>query len=236
MVCSTRTAVAILAVLALGASAGAATYSGSLQYTPGPPPDSGDGLYVDGPAGQWTTYTVTFSWTVTDGHMTYLGYEWKYEYRMQVSGTQYAFSHLIIETPTDFTSAQIHGLSGATMDSIALQQTSLGNPGMPENVFGIKFDPFGSLLDWSWSFYSLEPMWGDFYTRCGGKQGGINHAYNYNLTGSVANGFLSPDTDPAVGPSNGSVDYHVLVPTPEPASIALLATGAALLLARRRRR
>jgi len=218
-------------------TANATIYTGSLSYTPPYPADTADGLWVDGVPTQWRTYTVTMSWTVTDQDNSYPGFPWKYTYTFGHNGGQAGISHIIIEGSEGISIDDIAGLTGASITSIGLQTVQSGNEGMPEDLVGIRFNPPSeSPFSMTWSFYSdRAPVWGDFYARCGNKQNlGVNRAYNYNKDSlGVERGFLDidgndsvrDDTDPSAGPSNGSIDYHILRPdsvVPEPATLGLL--------------
>jgi len=235
----------IVGVMLLSLSAANATiYTGSLSYTPSYPADTADGLWVSGD--KWSTYVVTISWTVTDEDNSYPGFPWKYEYTFGHDGGQAGISHIIIEGSEGITADNIVGLTGASIASIGLQTVQSGNPGMPEDLIGIRFNPpAAGLFSMTWSFFSNRaPVWGDFYAKDGGGQDNTDLAYNYNKdSAGVERGFLDPDgnntvrddPDPSVGPSDGSVDYHILRPdsvVPEPVTLSVLAIGALLGLVR----
>lgn len=218
LACLVTVALVVLCICQAQVKAGPTTYSGSLQYTP--PADSGDCVIVGG--NDWSSNTFTVSWVVTYDDTTYPGYPWKYEYTMNKAGGAAGYSHVVIECSEALVFGDITGLSGATFDGTnpTLQTVGSGNPGMPENIYGLRFDPPESgMTDWTWSFYSNRaPVWGDFYAKDGGNP--TNMAYN--------RGFLDPD--PTDGPSNDSVDCHILRPdtctvVPVPGAILLCGFG-----------
>ncbi len=228
----------ILGVLLVASAAGAASYSGSLSYTPPPP---ADGVMVYAGGRDWPEYSITMSWTVIDEDNTYPLFPWKYSYAFTVAGTKGAISHLILETTEGLAVNDFAGLTGATLDPenpIGMQET--GSPYLPEPVYGIRFNPPSSeQMSMTWSFFSNRaPVWGDFYVRDGLPQGQPNVAWN--------TGFTTPnDVDPTDGPANGSVSYHILrpdgvsgPPIPEPFTMAtaLLAIAGFGLYVRRHTR
>ena len=115
-----------------------------------------------------------------------------------------------------------------------------GNPGMPEALYGIKFDGAqGQTTALAFDSYRV-PVWGDFYSKNGRAGGhGQNAAWNA--------GFTLGDYDPAGPPQDSSLEYHLLVPdtagsntpeVPEPATWILMGSALAgsWVLQRRRRR
>lgn len=203
---NTRGIFLVVALGTLAVAANATMYTGSLTYTPPNPPGTSDELFV-GPSNlQWVNYTVGISWTVTDTDTSHPGFPWKYTYTFGHNGTQAGISHVIIEASPGMTVDDMVDLTGASLypsDPIGEHRVMSGNPNMPEDINGIKFNPLTEgAFSMTWTFFSdRQPVWGDFYARCGGKQGGINYAYNYNMD-SLGNesGFLSPDTDPTAIP------------------------------------
>jgi len=188
---------AIFTVLLSAAAVHAATFTGSLQFTP--TLDDTDGIYATGP--NWAGNTITMSWTVTNEDASHPGYDWRYSYEFNIGAKKTALSHIIIETSPSFTRADIIGIAGAALECVELQKVQSGNPDMPSDVYGLRFSPNSETLDAQFSFFSdRAPVWGDFFAK--GGHGDI--AYNRGLT--------AQDCDPASAPGNGSFQNHILRP------------------------
>ena len=206
------------------------TYTGSLSV-------GGGGLIA---TGLWNVSSTTLDWVVDD---TTTPGKWHYSYTLTVP--THGISHIIIEVsdgdPDEiFTFANLFspssnpaGWIGET--TIDTQIAGGGaNPTMPENMYGIKFNANLEATTLTVSFDSDRvPVWGDFYSKDGKLPGTEIWNTVYNA------GFGSPDSDPTAPPSNGSVQYHILVPDtyiPAPGALMLAGMGTGFVTWLRRRR
>jgi hypothetical protein len=164
------------------------------------PITSANGGVVGG--GNWET-GVSLGWSVADEGDNYL-----YSYTFQ-SPTP-ALSHFILQTSDNFTENNILDFSNAyALDTFSAETQGGSNPGMPEPMFGIKFEGFegGTLFDFSLTS-NRAPMEGDFYA----KGGDDSFAYNSGFGALNGANILVPDT----------LDR---VPVPETGALLLFGSG-----------
>ena len=199
-------------------------YIGELAVTGGGL--DGTGFWItDNGETEW--FPAELSWEVTqDGSL------WNYEYTLKVYRAD--ISHFIIETSSSFGSGNMFdAVYPGTEIEIQTHTSANGNPYIPGDVYGAKFDigdegvaePDYTTITVSFDS-DRDPIWGDFYAKCGAVGGTQNTVWN--------EGFLV--ADPLDAPADGTVLNHVLVPDtiPEPATLVLLGLGSLALLRRRK--
>jgi hypothetical protein len=132
-------------------------------------------------------------------------------------------SHLNIEVTFDNPEPLI-GHNGEFLDPEWILADHPSNPGMPEDIFGVKFDDGVDHI----SFFSdRAPVYGNFYAKSGWDSDSEEWTYAYNH--GLADPLSMNRYDFIVRP-NG------VIVTPEPAASALMALGVGgVVLARRRR-
>ena len=222
---------AVALLLVLGASlASADTYSGGLYGNDGGLVGTGAWVTEPVPPDGWTSPGLT--WNVIQRSAGY----WHYAYQLKVPVG--AVSHFDLEASEGFGCKDIFGDSG-DFNQVEIgwldPATGNSNPGMPERMYGIKFDEavnttFNVAFD-SWR----APVWGDFYAKDGKAHSDVFNAI-WN------SGFTHPDSDPNAPPANGALNGHLLrpdttvTPIPEPGTLALLGLGLGAAGVRLRRR
>lgn len=215
---------ALLLVAVISGSAWGLTYTGSIT--------SGDGLFG---TAAWST-GASLSWVVVYDVDSNL---WTYTYTFSVD--RKSPSHEIIEVSsgdTPFTSVNIKDYTGigGTGEIEGPKTFTPGdgnsNPGMPGNIYGIKWDSSPNGLSDTWTLVTdRQPMWGDFYAKDGKDNGSNVIAYNtgfgHDTDALIGNGnafdatngrawALVPDTDGGAPPQEQ---------VPEPGTVLLIGGG-----------
>lgn len=179
----------------------------------------GTGFWVvDNGSEDW--HPARIDWEVTQNQ----DLTWHYDYSLSVNVAD--VSHFILETSQTFAEENVFNLSSpGTGFEIGSFTTQSGNPSMPATVYGMKFDSTsGTSINISFDS-DRDPVWGDFYAKCGATGGTQNTVWN--------EGFAT--VDPLNPIQDGSIGNHILVPNtiPEPTTVVLFGLGS-LLLRRKR--
>ena len=211
------TLITLILFIGLTANSWATSYVGSIV--------GGSTLIAISP---WNTTSTSLSWTVDDDSNP--GY-WTYSYTFAVPSK--AISHVIIEVSDNFTSNNIHKIFDSPEGPKTNTQQQ-GNPNMPGDMYGIKWNTTGDPLSYSfWIVTDRAPMWGDFYAKDGSIPHTEDFVYAYNSS------FGQASTSPI---GNGNAGGWALVPDtgtgviPEPGTFLLLGTGLLGIAALRYRR
>ncbi len=206
------------------------TYSGELVW------DSNETQLIasDG----WADPNTKIEWSVEQVSAV----TWQYTYTLTVPRKD--VSHIIIEVSDNDpiiwdanSNLEIGDGNGFELGTHNATGSSGGNPHMPEDMFGVKFevldgDENATIFRVSYKI-DRDPVWGDFYAKDGFDDGNAVMVFNAGFT---ANDW---DPDPNIfGPDSTAVTDHILVPDtiPEPAAVTLICLGGAALLLRRKRR
>jgi hypothetical protein len=263
-----------LGITALLVSAGtgqAISFTGSLSTETDVDTDGdtfADAPGLQGPAGtQWAAGPTVLDWTVSQDSP---GDPWHYVYELSAPAQEEKeISHFAFEvsdflTADDFTDPDLPSEPVTTPNFdewgvLSMSATSQGNsnPGMPGQMYGVKFDSTGDPLVYEADFWlDVGPTWGDAYGK-GGAIGGGPPGPGGPVFNAIWNaGFVLGETegagnDPVAPPADGHLLGHLLVPdttngpppppppvVPEPMTAGglLLGVGALVGYLRRRRR
>lgn len=135
---------------------------------------------------QWAAASSTLSWNIS--YHANSAFPWVYEYSW--SAPTKGLSHIILEVSAASLAADFSVPAGSEGPRTwSPSDPGNSNPGLPGNVFGIKYDG-GGVTSKTFTFGSTHaPTWGDFFAKDGtNRRGGRSYdVYAYNA------GFLQAD-------------------------------------------
>jgi hypothetical protein len=172
------------------------------------------------------------SWIVSEN----ADHTWHYQYTFtnrKGDPLKMDVSHFIISVSDNLTMADVFNFEGDfETASLGQYKASPSNPEFPagQTLYGLKINMGGEQVMVSFDSVRI-PMWGDFYSKGGGKP--KNYAYNTDFGVVVANlhDYMGTPVD-----ASGNALFKILVPDtiPEPATLAILGLGSLLLTPKRR--
>jgi len=188
----------------------------------------GGGIFA---TGSWDDGGATLHYTVTE----LPNGTWQYDYHFVLLKKK--LSHIIFEVSKTFTKNNVLDgtTSGWSLGNWGMEGNS--NPGIPSELYGLKFDGPFSLENSITIISNREPMWGDFYAKDGvdgvGRDKVDVYAYNTSY-GLPSDGYL-PDGTKILVPDTkeGGGNPNIV---PEPTSAALLGLGLLGLTTLRRKK
>jgi hypothetical protein len=144
-----------------------------------------DGSVVGG--GDWTT-DVTLGWEISDAP----GDNYLYSYTFQAPDP--GLSHFILQTSDNFTVNNVLEISNEYALNTFTSGDGNSNPGLPGDLYGIKFEGFEEGSPWTFTLLSDKaPMEGDFYAKGGEGSYAYNSGFGEGEGGAGAK-ILVPDT------------------------------------------
>jgi hypothetical protein len=172
----------------------------------------------------WDNGGITVAWNVTLNGVKVINnvaYQ-VYHYMYTLTTERKDISHAIIEVSANTTKDDFFNFvfNGTPVGPKTFSPSDPGNsnPGLPGEIFGIKFDD----LDGSSNVIEFDsiraPTWGDFYAKDGTSNGNDVFAYNAGF-GTDPNGNTTNFT-----PWISTPDTKV-TPIPEPSSVAIAGLG-----------
>jgi hypothetical protein len=185
------------------------------NWGPGTSTEDGDGFTITWNISQdLDTRVFTYQYTIAGDP--------KYLESGDTGGVYSNMSHWILEVSNTASNADFWNLSIPSSKGIDEYNPSQGNPEMPANLYGIRWesvddftktgDPNEDTRIYVFSFDTYrQPIWGDFYARCGLG----NYAFNTGFGGD---------------PTSGTTDFTPWIAVPDskvplPPSALLLGSG-----------